>query len=586
VAVSCEDFFDQESDHVMFVENQRLDNATDTIYSVTGILRKLQALADRTILLGEARADLVDVTDATSSDLRDVALFRVGDDNQYNQPRDYYAVINNCNYFLANADTTLRNSRNEEIFKREYAVVKAFRAWTYLQLAINYGNVPFYTEPILTKEEAESFENGHHQDITTICNWLINDLTPLASDLYLAENGEVPLYGDIGYKTPSRLFFFPIKLLLGELNLWAGNYRQAAEWYYRYITTRNGTNVAYPTGVNRVIWTNSSWNGINDSYASSLANETYNNNSELITMIPGDSIPYNGNYLQLRNIFNSFDPITSEYHEVSLQPSQGLVDISEAQTYTYYENNDTIYAPKDNIGWQSNQTGDLRLWSAFKSGNTTYNNTQVTTQTILKYSSRNAHIWRRQMVWLHFAEALNAAGYPRFAYQILARGLSNSVIRAYVLPYYRADSTWIQKFDFDDSDIYSGYHAMTVNNYTNGSTNMMGIHERGSGWAYLSKYYQMPDDTLITDSLQRIAYQQDKVGEMIADECALEFAFEGLRYYDLLRMAIQRNDPAFLADRIYARRGKDRADEMKSLIEKDLYQPRNWYLQWKGKIGY
>ena len=168
-----------------------------------------------------------------------------------------------------------------------------------------------------------------------------------------------------------------------------------------------------------------------------------------------------------------------------------------------------------------------------------HNNTQVTTQTILKYSSRNAHIWRRQMVWLHFAEALNAAGYPRFAYQILARGLSNSVIRNYVLPYYTADSTWIQKFEFDDSDIYSGYHAMTVNNYTNGSTNMMGIHERGSGWAYLSKYYQMPDDTLITDSLQRIAYQQDKVGEMIADECALEFAFEGLRYYDLMRMAIQ-----------------------------------------------
>ena len=94
---SCSDFFEQESDHVMFADQHRLDNATDTIYSVTGIMKKLQNLADRTILLGEARGDLMEVTEATAADLRSVALFDIGDDNKYNQPRDYYAVINNCN---------------------------------------------------------------------------------------------------------------------------------------------------------------------------------------------------------------------------------------------------------------------------------------------------------------------------------------------------------------------------------------------------------------------------------------------------------------------------------------------------------
>ncbi len=579
VTTSCEDFFDQESDQLVFAEDQHLDNAVDTIYSVTGIMRRLQAVAERTILLGEARGDLVDVTNATSSDLRDVANFNIGDDNQYNQPRDYYAVINNCNFFIAHADTALRNSRDQRIFKQEFAVVKAYRAWTYLQLAINYGRVPFITEPVLTKEQADILETGHFMDLQSICDWLIADLTPITTEQYYINNGFMPSYGDIGYRTDSRFFFFPIQLLLGELNLWAGHYREAAQWYYKYITERNGVNNAYPTGLSKVQWMNTSWTGLAQDWIANLVNETYSTQSELITMIPGDSIPYNGNYLQLRNIFNSFNPISGEYHEVSLVPSQQMKNISASQVYCYVTDRDTIYVPED-AGRNELYHGDLRLIGNYTTGYTYHNGDRVSAQIINKYSSRNAHIWRRQMVWLHMAEALNRAGYPRFAYQILARGLSNRVIESEVLPYYTADSTFIRSFDFPNETYVAAAPQGIVRE------NMQGLHSRGSGWAYLNKYYQMPDDTLIVDSLQRIAWQQDKVEQMIADEGALEFAFEGLRYYDLMRMALHRNEPAFLADRIYARRGKSKTAEMKGDIKKDLYQPSNWYLQWKGKIGY
>ena len=77
LCVSCADFFEQDSEHVIFTEEDHLNNATDTIYSVTGILTKLQAIADRTILLGEVRGDLVDVTSTANSDLRDLAFFNV-----------------------------------------------------------------------------------------------------------------------------------------------------------------------------------------------------------------------------------------------------------------------------------------------------------------------------------------------------------------------------------------------------------------------------------------------------------------------------------------------------------------------------
>ena len=125
---ACSDYFDIDSTYYVPAENNHLKTATDTLYSVIGILNKVQAIGDRTVLLGEMRGDLTRVTSATSADLRNVAMFNIDDDNKYNQPRDYYAIINNCNYFIAHADTAMKNNRNEVVFMREYAAVKAIRA--------------------------------------------------------------------------------------------------------------------------------------------------------------------------------------------------------------------------------------------------------------------------------------------------------------------------------------------------------------------------------------------------------------------------------------------------------------------------
>jgi len=73
-----------------------------------------------------------------------------------------------------------------------------------------------------------------------------------------------------------------------------------------------------------------------------------------------------------------------------------------------------------------------------------------------------------------------------------------------------------------------------------------------------------------TDSLTQVE-------DYLIEEAALEMAFEGSRWEDLVRIAIRRNDPSFLADKIYeklSKEGHPQADAVRS----KLMNRENWYL--------
>ena len=582
---SCADFFEQESDQIIYADKDHLTSASDSIYSVTGILNKLQVLADRTVLLGEVRGDLTTITNVASSDLRDMALFQIGDDNQYNVPRDYYAVINNCNYFIAHVDTALKNNRNEYVFMKEYAAVKAIRAWTYLQLVLNYNRVPFVTEPILTKQEAEKSYPTY--DLAAVCDYFIADLLPLAERY----GREYPGYGTIR-GNDSRFLWFPINIVLGDLYLWqasvTGNteqYRQAALRYYQYISERNGQNSTYPVGLNLYTWKpgDTSWMTVT-TWGTLGVNESYMANGELITMIPCDSTRSEGNYSELRNLFNSTDENDYKY---SLTPSTRMEEISADQWHCCVGTNATsvIYAPRN---LSLHRAGDLRLVSFWGEGYTHDKTTgeRIETQTIRKYNTRNVHIYRRMMVYLRMAEALNMAGYPRMAFQILSKGLNNNVIVDDVCPYYsKSDSTWLRKFDFPVSRYDTLTAEVLVSGRTSSSMNTIGVHTRGSGYTPFNEYYQFPDSIVVDGQKQAVplADQQEYVSQLLLTEEALEFAFEGTRFYDVMRFALRSSNPGeFMADIISARAGSKNVSED---IRTKLRTQSNWYLKWNGKIG-
>ena len=63
------------------------------------------------------------------------------------------------------------------------------------------------------------------------------------------------------------------------------------------------------------------------------------------------------------------------------------------------------------------------------------------------------------------------------------------------------------------------------------------------------------------------------VEDLIVNEMALETAFEGLRYYTLMRIAMRRNDNSFLAEPISRREGEKNMERFEKLMNRD-----NWYL--------
>lgn len=479
-STSCQDMLSPNS------ERHAYTVAEDTLYSYWGILRSLQNIAERYVILNECRGDLVDASGFISDTIGAIVNFGEVDDPEdwkdgacaYLKIADYYHIINSCNAYIAMCDLERTTGTNKMYMIKEYAQVQSIRAWVYMQLLYAYGEnrVPFYKEPMLTTDDINTFmENKNHPKLTA--QLLADELGPDLEKLEVYElDPEYGMpsynnYGDVSsgnghFVCHSSKCLFPIPIVLGDLYLLAGKYVDAAQHYYNYINTK----YCGPLPVDKYHSIGRLDDRLDypiysyDSHVPYTERGEVSRETEMITCIPSNKGKLEGRVLtdinrlfgfeaQMRtginttifvndqgNVEQSSDIssmiILSREYERELLPSRGYEALCDSQKYEIYVGTTTngnfkfeglvelpgvgdarrawIYQGR---GQQWNfSVGDDILYGKMVSKQNPYGGF-ITTYPV---------IYRKSTVWLRYAEALNRAGYPSYAFAILKTGLCNN----------------------------------------------------------------------------------------------------------------------------------------------------------------
>ncbi len=549
---SCERFLDVPPKDLLTSE-QHFRDKYDADAAVRGIYGKFLNLSDRYVILNELRADLMDVTDNADVYLRELNLHDVKPGNPYTDPTPFYSVINDCNDVLQNFDIMLKDLKfSREEYNQRYSDIATVRSWLYLQLVIHYGEVPYITKPIDRVDDLESLADGTFPMLGIEA--MIDSLIGVMENLpYLY------LYTDPSFQTiidgfDTRIMFIDKEMFLGDLYLWKGEYLLASSTY-KNIMIRETVQNSYDSY--KLVFP------IGDPYTLPHFNSGY--------------VRYY--YEDIHSALNNwpymfYSPQTSDYycewiwamyfHDI-YPPGNPFLKLFSKDAGDY------LFKPSqlamDEWDAQVQQNGFKTDFRGREGSYDIIDGNPVITKYISIYNplypfekGGQWHLWRTGGLHLHFIESANRDGQYKLAAALMNYGIRTS----YAVPG-AVDITYLERtnlpfpYDFDGrqaspSQIPAGTRGLFYRN--------VGVRGR----VYLEAREIPASDSLL------------KIEDFVLDESALELAFEGQRWGDLVRIAIRRGDNAILADRIYAKLQKAGYPEAAAVRERLAADRNNWFL--------
>jgi hypothetical protein len=548
--LSCKKAFDIEPEDALEA-SQTYRNVYDADAAVLGIYGKFVKLADKYMLLNELRGDLLDVTSNANNYLKQLGTQTVAVDNPYADPKPFYEVIINCNDALKNFNI-MRDKKlldNTQYYQR-YTDILFLRSWLYLQLGIHYGTVPYVTDALTTIADLQDESKFPKLSFEDLLSRLIAE-TEATPREYLNQNTsaasptlilpmDVYIVKDGVFK-----FFIQRRSFLGDLNLWKGNYLKAAGYYKDVMET--GTNSS--TGSDQQIDLYDTYRvGDDNSQDHSLKTTAVLNPWTKIFSAPlADRI---ANWERMWTL-----PFSSNF-----SPGNPLLTL-------FSKSGD--YLVKPSALSISNWNNQIRLDGSLtdrRGLDMSYRMVNGIEPEVLKYSQNYSLstpfdktgvwvIYRAAILHLRYAEAAN-----RLDRKVLAGALINSGI----------------KTAFGTKALYNGVPDTYPFDFNGDGGTIRGNWYRNSG----IRGRAVNQDYPIT-----IANTVVEVEDRIMQEEALETAFEGYRWQDLLRIALRRQttDPNYLANKIAAKFEAAGDGASASLVRSRLANKENWYLPFKLK---
>jgi hypothetical protein len=542
---SCKKMLDVEPKDVLD-ENNMYRNVFDADAAVIGVYGKFMGLAERYVLLNELRGDLATVTTNADVNLQQLEAHRVQDGNPYASPKPFYEVILNCNDVLHNLDIMLRDKKlKQDEYNMRYSDIATLRCWLYLQLGIHFGKVPYVTNELADVTALETITSMPRMEFGRLIDTLTRQMETLPYMQPYASSASLVTTVD-GYVT--NKFFINKQIVAGQLYLWKGDYRKAAV-AFKNVMEAGGAGDLY---TNRL--TGSSKADNNDlavgyvRYREWDENMLVDNNSQGWRSIFARSedklfgyewiwyLPFNKNFKPVNPFISLFSNRGGSY---LLKPSQYAIDKWNSQK----QKNDFTYDARGKIfSWR--MLNDQPVIMKYL-----YNYLDEKSFAPINLFEKNGKwfLYRAASLHLDFAEAANRDAHQSLAYAMLNQGLTT-------IPNKITNEGSPYDFDARKSDNPKITGDWCFNAGIRGRANLYSPVVTG-------------DSTLFIE-------------DQVISEAGLELAYEGRRWPDLVRIALRRNDPSFLADKIYNKLMAEN-NPAAAEVRARLMNKENWYLPFK-----
>lgn len=518
LAGGCENFFEVQPGD-MLLEKDSYSNLNEVYSNFLGINTTLQKAAEQYVIMAELLGDNMQPTENAPTEFWDAWRYKATNGNSTVDPTPFYNVVVQSNDFLRHIVKFNKEYPEvipEAAYKGMISSAMANRAWAYLTVGKFYGEALYYDLALSSDIDLSKQKMMKFDDLVNELIYFLN--TGVAGVNGFNEINWTTILNNSDYSW--NRMSISSDAVISELYMWAGNYVEATK---HLALTLNGLGIIKKEGGS------SNKFSLNETYAKGKWETIFSGTFSAITDEAFTAVPYDFSKEQTNNLqywfsnlggnvyyFRPTDSLVAKY-ENTVRVDKGKGDIYRGKNVTYAEVNKQLVINRYSLG-KSTYSHDATIY-----------------------------IYRAAELHLMLAEALNAMGDLAASDSLLNVGLVTS---------------------WDGSKLLPPFDIPTFTANQNCLKNCLGIRGRaGVAPNYLRNFVEE------NATLER---KQAVLDSLIAEESALEQAFEGKRWFTLMRMARNSNRPAMLANQIVKKFPEGERESYRTF----LMNPDNWFIKY------